>query len=296
MGLSTVAVAIGILGEYVAHFIFEEDARRNKREMAVSVLFGILVLSGVVGEYIFGKKLSQVSEQLQQIADTEVAQSNRDAAAARKDAELARKQSAVTYERAAQAEQHAAQENERASKALKAAEIARKNAEGFQLQIAQANERAASANETAERERFARLQLEARLADRTLTPLQQNLLTADLAPSSGTTIDVATFGDSAEISGIAQLILQSLTRAGWSAHLAAAMSGQGAVKGILVGTRANSDPATIQGAALLIRSLQKQNLSAGPWAFEQMTWPAAFMGAGNVKYDAPIRMFIGSKP
>jgi outer membrane murein-binding lipoprotein Lpp len=110
MGISTVAVALGILGEYVAHFVFEKEARSNKREMVVSILFGVLVLGGVVGEYIFGKKLSQVSEQLQQIADTEVAQSNEDAAAARREAESARKE-----------------------------------ADSFELQIAQANERAVSA-------------------------------------------------------------------------------------------------------------------------------------------------------
>jgi hypothetical protein len=100
MGLSTVAVAIGILGEYVAHFIFEEDARRNKREMAVSILFGVLVLGGVVGEYLFGKKLSQVSERLQQMADTEVAQANRGAAAARKDAGEANQKAGQANERA----------------------------------------------------------------------------------------------------------------------------------------------------------------------------------------------------
>jgi hypothetical protein len=100
MGLSTVAVAVGILGEYVAHFVFEEEARRNKREMTVSILFGVLVLGGVVGEYVFGKKLSQASEQLQQIADTEVAQSNRDAAAARKDTEGFRLQIAQANEHA----------------------------------------------------------------------------------------------------------------------------------------------------------------------------------------------------
>jgi outer membrane murein-binding lipoprotein Lpp len=94
MGVSTIAVAVGILGEYVAHFIFEEDARRNKREMAVSILFGVLVLGGVVGEYVFGKKLSQVSEQLQQLADAEVAQSNKDAAQARRDAETAKQEAA----------------------------------------------------------------------------------------------------------------------------------------------------------------------------------------------------------
>jgi hypothetical protein len=108
MGISTIAVAVGILGEYAAHFIFEAEARRNKREMTVSILFGALVLGGVVGEYIFGKKLSQVSEQLHQMADTEVAQANEDAAAARKDAEGLRLQIAQTNERAANAERETA--------------------------------------------------------------------------------------------------------------------------------------------------------------------------------------------
>jgi hypothetical protein len=84
MGVATIAVAVGILGEYAAHFAFEKEARSHKREMAVSILFGVLVLGGVVGEYLFGTKLSQVSEQLQQLADVEVAHANKDAAEARK--------------------------------------------------------------------------------------------------------------------------------------------------------------------------------------------------------------------
>ena len=162
MGLSTVAVAIGILGEYVAHFLFEEE-RRNKREVVVSILFGALVLGGVVGEYIFGKKLSQVSEQLQQIADTQVAQSNRDAAAARKDAE-----------------------------------IAREDAEGFQAQIANANERAGKADERAstnekeaarlrkdaEAERLARVKIEAKVGWRRLTDGQKAEIGTDLGDFS----------------------------------------------------------------------------------------------------------------
>jgi hypothetical protein len=94
MGLSTIAVAVGILGEYVAHFIFEKDARENKREMAVSILFGVLVLGGVVGEYIFASKLSQVAETLQQMADAEVAQANKDAAQANERAANAEKEAA----------------------------------------------------------------------------------------------------------------------------------------------------------------------------------------------------------
>jgi cytochrome c biogenesis protein CcdA len=55
MGVSTIAVAVGILGEYVAHFIFEKEARKNKLAVVVSILFGAAVLGGVVGEYLCGK-------------------------------------------------------------------------------------------------------------------------------------------------------------------------------------------------------------------------------------------------
>ena len=103
MGVSTVAVAIGILGEYVAHFVFEKEARRNRLEMVISILFGAFVLGGVVGEYIFGSKLSIVAGQLQRMADGEVAQSNKDASAARKEADSLELEIAKTNESAAHA-------------------------------------------------------------------------------------------------------------------------------------------------------------------------------------------------
>ena len=49
---STIVVAVGILGECVAHFIFEKDARKNKAAMSVSILLGLFVVGGVVGEFI----------------------------------------------------------------------------------------------------------------------------------------------------------------------------------------------------------------------------------------------------
>jgi hypothetical protein len=127
MGASTIAVALGILGEYVAHFIFEEEARRNKREMAISVLFGALVLGGVVGEYIFGKRLTQVSEQLQQIADEAVAKSNKDAAQARRDAETAKGDASKADEKAGKA-------NARAGRLEKEAAGLRIDAESLRAQ------------------------------------------------------------------------------------------------------------------------------------------------------------------
>jgi hypothetical protein len=185
MGVSTVAVAMGILGEYVAHFVFEKEARRNRLEVAISTLFGILVLGGVVGEYIFGKRLSQVSEQLQQIADAEVARSNKDAAQARLDAEAAKQQSADTAERAARVERHAAEENARAAKALAAAETARKNAEGLRLQIAQSNERAAQAE----------LQIARIRQPRVLSSEQQRRIGDTLARFAGQNFAFLAFGD-----------------------------------------------------------------------------------------------------
>jgi hypothetical protein len=194
MEASTVAVAVGILGEYVAHFVFEKEARRNRLEMIVSIIFGVFVLGGVVGEWIVGSKLSQASDKLQRIADTEVAQSNRDGAAARKDAEDRRKQSADT--------------NERAAKALPAAEVARKNAEAFRLHIAQANERAANA----ERE-TARLTL--RFADRTLSGAQVTAMASSLEPFAGQEWEVTPYWDLKESLALANRMLTMLNLAGW---------------------------------------------------------------------------------
>jgi hypothetical protein len=206
--------------------------------------------------------------------------------------------------RIAEAQRGSAEANARATKAQESLALAEQHsaeantkAEGFRLDIARANERAASANETAERERLARLQLEARLADRTLTPEQQNRLVSALRASTGTTVDVAIYGDTSEIATIGQLVIQSLQRAGWTVHPVTAMAGQAAVRGILVGTRIGSDPAVARASALLIGALLSENIRADPWAFERMPWPGAFTGGvPGTMYDAPIRIFIGSKP
>lgn len=86
MGLSTIAVAIGIFGEYVVHFAFERRNRDNWFTTTFTLLFGAFVLGGVVGEYIFGSRLSQVSKQIQLNAYAQVAELQKDAANARKEA------------------------------------------------------------------------------------------------------------------------------------------------------------------------------------------------------------------
>lgn len=189
----------------------------------------------------------------------------------------------------------AAEANERATKAQESLALAEQHAaeanakaEGFRLDIARANE-------TAERERLARLQLEARLADRTLTPVQQTAITAQLSTVPGIVVDVITFGDTPEIQTISGLVLDSIRRAGWTINPAQAGGGGAAVRGILVGTRTGSDANTVRAANLLVSALQSVGLAAGPWAFDQLQPPGILFNSA-FRGTAPIRMFIGSKP
>lgn len=147
---------------------------------------------------------------------------------ARARAATAEEHAGAANERAGKAEQHLAEANARASEAnarAKEAEaqVAKANAASkdavakvaaAEARIAEANRAASEANAIAERERLARLQLEARLADRTLTAEQQARLTAALMPFRGTEVDIVIFGDTPEISIIAGMILDCLHKAG----------------------------------------------------------------------------------
>jgi hypothetical protein len=81
MGLATIAVAIGILGEYIAHFVFTKE-KKNKMEWVCTVLFALLVVGGVSGEYWYGKQLSETVDSLQRLSDGEVANANKNASEA----------------------------------------------------------------------------------------------------------------------------------------------------------------------------------------------------------------------
>lgn len=72
MGWATIAVAMGIFGEYISHFAFSRDEKRSRAEWICTVLFAVFVLGGVVGEWRFGEALSDTTGKLQRIADKEV--------------------------------------------------------------------------------------------------------------------------------------------------------------------------------------------------------------------------------
>jgi hypothetical protein len=198
--------------------------------------------------------------------------------------------------RAGNAEAHLAEANERTALARREAAEASAKAEGFRLDIANANERAAGANRIAESERLARVQLEIRLAPRTLTAEQHGQLVAMLSPFAKTAVAVIRFGDTQEVQNIGSSVANCLRKAGWTVNLSTALGGGGNVTGMLIGVRANSDQKTQRAAVALISGLTSIGISAAPWDFVQLAVEKITRIGDTGGADNPIRVFIGAKP
>ena len=202
----------------------------------------------------------------------------------------------------ATANKAAAEANERAAKAQASLGLAEQHAaeantkaEGFRRDIAIANVSAASANETAERERLARLQLEAKLADRVLTADGQAHL-AGLAREfpNGIHLDVCIFGGTLEVANIARAIIGSLN--GWTIRLWR-ISGGAAARGTLIATSPSATDTDREAAQRLIVALNSAGIGAENWKYDDLV-KAANSGMRNGPgglVDAPILMVIGTK-
>ncbi len=166
-------------------------------------------------------------------------------------------------------------------------------AEKAKSEIAKAQAQAAQANEKAESERLARVQLEARLADRKLTKEQQERLVSLLEPFRDTEVDVVVLGDTSEIRLIGMTLLECLNKAGWKVYQGYGSGGGVVVKGILVGVRSDSN---LSGAAtILVEGLRSLGIDTGLWDFEKLQYPSILMNT-NLTHKTPMKIFIGSKP
>jgi hypothetical protein len=260
-----------------------------------ALVFGALVVIGVAGETIFGVRIWWNNRKLQKIQQSEntelqikISGLQQKTAEADAKAEGFRFQIAEANTRVKSAEAQVASANAASQEAV--AKVA--NAEA---RIAEAQRGAAEANLSAERERMARLQLEARLADRMLSPAQQATMTERLKAWSGVTVDAIIWGDTAEIMIISNQVLEVMRRAGWIIQLGHAGGGGGAVRGILVGTSPDANANDIAASAALVPALQSVGLAAGSWKFAEMQQPMVMLNT-SFTGKAPIRVFIGSKP
>jgi|SRR5579863_6389656 len=86
---STLVLALGILGEYVVLPLFEKREKKPPWTKLVKVVFALLVVGGIGGEYEFSSKIANNALQLQTLADSELQSATRQAGDAKlKAAEL----------------------------------------------------------------------------------------------------------------------------------------------------------------------------------------------------------------
>jgi hypothetical protein len=69
---STLILAIGILGEYVVLPFFEKKEKQSRTKTLFKIVFALLVVAGIGGEYLFSSKISDHALELQTLADTEL--------------------------------------------------------------------------------------------------------------------------------------------------------------------------------------------------------------------------------
>jgi hypothetical protein len=228
----------------------------------IGLIGWLLVVIGVGGEVVFGLLENKAQGLLQTFDEILLADAQRQSGAANERANGAYERAAETEseasqenERAAKAEQHAAEENSRAAKALEASEIARKDAEGFQLKIALANERAANAELETE-------QLRKQLADRTLSPAQEQSIGKKLKQFSGQPYTITAYWDSKESMGLANQIHTALKLiAGWSYSDEGSKSMMlGGEVGVMVWTHPDADESTKHAKQALIDALNAEGI------------------------------------
>ena len=182
----------------------------------------------------------------------------------------------------------------RSAEANQKAAEANKLAEGFQLDIAKANEGAAAATALAEKERLARLQLEARLADRRLSEVQQKEIVEALKPLGPFSAQVFTYSDVTEVSRIAQAIQAILVSAEWTVGLAAATGGV-TVSGIVMAVGQDAASDVRNATTRLVQELARHGVSStvSDRPMEQIPEPG--MSFGNKIPNPQIRILIGTK-
>lgn len=262
---------------------------------------GFAVLVGVAGawlSYMVWSSGNRVQEAVRAASDARTAEASEKAAAANARASEANARAMASEALVASSDAASKDAVARVAEAQRAAAEASAKAEGFRRDIALANERAAAANATAERERFARLQLEARLADRVVTDAQRSRLVDAFAPLRGDTVEVGIFGDNPDISHVANTILECLKQAGAEFTFFNALGGGGGVRGVIVGVKPDASP-SIKGVATSFVAILKETLGGGVGAvgYDELSFNGASTAGQSGKAGSSIvlRIWIGAK-
>ena len=296
-----ILLVIGIVGEYAK----SEKWRKHLR------LWEILVTVGVAGELLCDGGVFLFSKRLQTLEGADIQALSKTAGKALTDATDAEAKLAELEPKAAKALVDAtgalvksASAEKESSNALKVARDARSEADTFEERIVSATDTATKAeSHLAEAlERASRAEAQAstaagKVADRTLSPLQQSNIVSRLRQFGPRRIDMIIIGDTGEIGNIATLIASAIQQAGWTVHFVGkAISGPN-VSGVLVGTHIGSDQGVEAAADALISALRSEGIVSGRFTPQfNDSLPMAIMGSWDEKNVAPIRMLVSAKP
>jgi len=171
--------------------------------------------------------------------------------------------------------------------------------------IAEANARASEANKKAEQERLKRVQLEARISGRQITPQGQVDIGKSLLLFSGQRIDMVCENEPEEIVLMNQIIT-IMKSANWDFNVSTALESGPPASGVLVETIPSIDDKSAKAADALAAALraapmmvpeQKLDVS-GPLEATRGNSPifgGVFMGRkyGNRPDNAPIKLTVG---
>ena len=193
---------------------------------------------------------------------------------------------------------YGARKDELAARQQEAADRARQDEIArLGLEAARANESAAQARLEAERERLARVQLEEKLAPRTLTTEQRESLRARWATFAGASADIVVYpAGTNDIIPLSDVIRSILEKAHWSVRQWTSLGGQ-YVLGVGVAVRAGSDQKVESDVHAIVNGLNAVGIVAAitaPLTTDDFPTPA--VGPPPVGHIAPIRIYIGTKP
>lgn len=182
------------------------------------------------------------------------------------------------------------------------AEKARVQQRALEAQIAQSGadqERLRTENlelqSKVEKERLARLQIEERLAPRSLSRKGREAIAAELTPLGRQRIDFLLYPNDAEIVGIAEQLAQALQMAGWTV-----VTFQPIVGGTVSGMRLEFDPRdalATRRASVLVKAIASFGLAIQGPIPSLATWQnfLPYASPNGEKIEASIRLIIGRK-
>jgi hypothetical protein len=162
-----------------------------------------------------------------------------------------------------------------------------------------ANARAAEANRIAEQERLARVELEARLAPRTLSLEQQVRIRSELTKLAGQYVTITFINDSFEAAAFASQIRDVLSGAKWVITLFAPMTPGGnglptSIRG--VGLMTEPPVGSKVAAAALLSALTKEGVLAFVSPLRTKNEEALYLSAPDDPMNNRVLVVVGSHP